>query len=88
MLIRTPDPSLTIATEHAEFNPAQVGVRQTLIDTTPDLRHQAIRAGLSRVDGVFITHTHADHIYGLDDLRRFNATMGTALDVFARARGD
>ncbi len=83
VLIRYPDASLRVGAEHADFNAAQDRTRQYLIDTTPDLRHQAIRAGLSRIDGVFITHTHADHIYGLDDLRRFNATMGSAIDVFA-----
>ena len=40
-----------------------------LIDTGPDFHAQAIRAGLSRVDAVFYTHPHADHILGMDDLR-------------------
>jgi len=42
-----------------------------LIDTGPDLRHQALREGLSRVDAVLYTHTHADHLHGIDDLRSF-----------------
>ena len=42
-----------------------------LIDTGPDLRQQALREGLSRVDAVLYTHTHADHIHGIDDLRSF-----------------
>ncbi len=42
-----------------------------LIDTGPDLRQQALRERLSRVDAVLYTHTHADHLHGIDDLRAF-----------------
>jgi len=42
-----------------------------LIDTGPDLRQQALRENLRRVDGVLYTHTHADHLHGIDDLRSF-----------------
>lgn len=42
-----------------------------LIDTGPDLRLQALREGLNRVDAVLYTHTHADHLHGIDDLRAF-----------------
>jgi phosphoribosyl 1,2-cyclic phosphate phosphodiesterase len=68
------------------FPDARGTERVYLIDTTPDLRHQAIRAGMRRLDGVLITHAHADHIYGLDDLRRFNAVMDGPIDVWCEPR--
>jgi phosphoribosyl 1,2-cyclic phosphate phosphodiesterase len=43
-----------------------------LVDTPPELREQAIRFHLTHVDAVLFTHSHADHIFGLDDVRRFN----------------
>ncbi len=49
---------------------------QVLVDTTPDLRSQALATRLTRVDAVVYTHSHADHIFGLDELRRFIALKG------------
>lgn len=61
-------------------------IRQFLIDTSPEMRHQVIRHGISRIDGVLYTHAHADHIFGLDDLRRFNAVMKQPIDIYAEER--
>jgi phosphoribosyl 1,2-cyclic phosphate phosphodiesterase len=83
VLIRFDDPSISVEAEHTTFNPAQAGIRQVLFDPSPDLRHQAIRAALSRLDAVLVTHAHADHVFGLDDLRRFNATMQAPIDLYA-----
>ena len=49
--------------------------RVVIFDTGPDLRQQALGAGLRRCDAVFFTHDHVDHTFGLDDVRAFNALM-------------
>ena len=56
-----------------------------LVDTTPELRLQAVANGIKRIDAVVFTHGHADHVCGLDDLRRFNSIKAGPLDVFADA---
>ena len=42
-----------------------------LVDTSPDLRQQALRYKITSIDSVIITHQHADHLHGIDDLRQF-----------------
>ncbi len=59
--------------------------RHVLVDTGPELRLQALAAGLRHVDAVLYTHHHADHIVGLDDLRRFNALARAPLPVHGSA---
>ena len=72
VLLRVPDPTLEIDEADWRINPEQAGHRQYLIDTGPDLREQLLRERISRIDGVLYTHNHADHVFGLDELRRFS----------------
>jgi phosphoribosyl 1,2-cyclic phosphate phosphodiesterase len=55
-----------------------------IIDTTPDFRQQALVHGLTRLDAILYTHSHADHILGLDDVRRFNFMQGGPIPCYAR----
>jgi phosphoribosyl 1,2-cyclic phosphate phosphodiesterase len=57
--------------------------RTVLIDCTPDLRQQALRAGLTRCDAVLFTHNHVDHTFGADELRRFNVAQRGPVDIYA-----
>jgi phosphoribosyl 1,2-cyclic phosphate phosphodiesterase len=56
--------------------------QNVVIDTTPDFRTQALRAGLDRLDAVLLTHCHADHILGFDDLRPYNFRQKTAIPIY------
>jgi phosphoribosyl 1,2-cyclic phosphate phosphodiesterase len=57
-----------------------------LIDTGPELRLQCVACGIDVVHAVAYTHAHADHIVGLDDLRRFNWLLKRPLDVYGAAQ--
>lgn len=61
------------------------GGRSVLIDTTPDLRSQALRAGMTALDAVLFTHGHADHIMGMDDVRPFSFARPEPLPLYANA---
>ena len=59
--------------------------RTILIDAGPDLRQQALRAHMNRLDAILFTHHHVDHTFGLDEVRRFNVVMDSPIDIYADA---
>lgn len=60
--------------------------RTILIDAGPDLRQQALTARLDRLDAILLTHNHVDHVFGLDEVRRFNVVMDAPIDIYADER--
>jgi phosphoribosyl 1,2-cyclic phosphate phosphodiesterase len=58
-------------------------VRAILVDTSTDLRAQALALDIRRVDAILFTHTHADHVFGLDDVRRFNQMQRAPIPCYA-----
>jgi len=59
------------------------GSANVLVDAAPELRLQCLANNISSIDAVVFTHAHADHIMGLDDVRRFNTLSGRPLNIFA-----
>lgn len=59
------------------------GPTRVLVDSTPELRLQCVANGIDMIDAVVYTHAHADHVMGMDDLRRFNALKHGPLDIWA-----
>jgi phosphoribosyl 1,2-cyclic phosphate phosphodiesterase len=57
-----------------------------LVDTSTDLRSQALQFGVTRVDAILFTHGHADHLMGLDEVRRYNALQAGSIACYADAR--
>jgi len=59
--------------------------RSVLVDTPPELRLQLLAAAVERIDAVWFTHVHADHLHGIDDLRVFSIREGRSVEGFAAA---
>lgn len=59
------------------------GGTRLLIDTPPELRLQLVQAGIDRVDAIFFTHDHADHIHGIDDIRAITVRQQRPLPMYA-----
>jgi riboflavin kinase/FMN adenylyltransferase len=60
--------------------------QHVLIDTTPDFRSQALRAGIERLEAVLLTHGHADHVMGFDDLRPLSIGQKHPMPVYGNAQ--
>ncbi|MEQ9682226.1 MAG: MBL fold metallo-hydrolase, partial [Rhodospirillales bacterium] len=59
--------------------------KRLLVDTSPDLREQMLRTGIQHLDGLVLTHGHADHLHGIDDIRSINRAMGAAIPLWTDA---
>jgi phosphoribosyl 1,2-cyclic phosphate phosphodiesterase len=59
------------------------GTTNILIDTSPDMREQVLDAGISRLDGVWYTHEHADHTHGIDEVRGFFIRQRELIPIWA-----
>lgn len=59
------------------------GGHNVVIDTTPDFRFQAMREHIDRLDAVIYTHSHADHILGLDDVRPYNLKQRALIPIYS-----
>lgn len=58
------------------------GDTRILVDTSPDLREQLLRHDVNHIDAVLMTHAHADHLHGIDDIRGINRAMATPIDLY------
>ncbi len=82
---RSPDPR-DRRTRHALL--IETGGTRLLVDTPPELRLQLLRAGVERLDAVFLSHEHADHTHGIDDLRVFSLRQGRPIPLYVAREFD
>jgi phosphoribosyl 1,2-cyclic phosphate phosphodiesterase len=78
-------PSILIEARSEPVSPFAGAVRSILVDTSTDLRAQALAHDVRRVDAILFTHSHADHVFGLDDVRRYNQMQKAAIACYADA---
>ena len=76
---RSPDPR-DRRTRHGLL--IESGDARLLVDTPPELRLQLLQAGVERIDAVFLSHEHADHTHGIDDLRIFSLRRGGPIPLY------
>ena len=81
-------PSILIALGESDASRSafSAAVRYVLVDTSPDLRAQALTYGIRRVDAILFTHGHADHVMGLDEVRRFNVLQKSIVPCYGDAQ--
>src|SRR5437762_8706052 len=78
-------PSILIEVTAAQDSSFARAVTHILVDTSTDLRAQALAHNVRRVDAILFTHSHADHVMGLDEVRRYNAMQKTAIPCYGDA---
>jgi phosphoribosyl 1,2-cyclic phosphate phosphodiesterase len=77
-------PSILLEVPHGAVAPPFARtVRSVLVDTSTDLRAQALANGVRRVDAILFTHSHADHVFGLDETRAFNRIQQSPIACYA-----
>lgn len=77
---RSPDPRNTRARPSLWI---ELAGRHVVVDTPAEFRLQAIRYRLPRLDALLVTHAHADHIFGIDDIRRYNQMQREVIPLYA-----
>jgi phosphoribosyl 1,2-cyclic phosphate phosphodiesterase len=86
ILVELEDGAARRASDDTSRPTFRTAVRSILVDTSTDLRAQALAFDLRRIDAILFTHSHADHVMGLDDVRRFNEIQRGAIACYADAR--